>query len=230
MAKKVKLKRNNSATQGENESIAQFVVRTTEVVDESATIDASESEVTTLENLNLMRSYKQIDDRAYRSGLRRLEDNAGGFANLTSNEKTEVARRFATDHINVVSEFPSFWDRVWNGYSDFHSPQVEARSQRFKWCAALIYNSVLPNASGVIIGKMITNGYHTTYIDFGTESLADDGVEGLLDYTKSAIGTSKVGAGLLEDATGNMIPGTITELELIQKINDCLELGILYKP
>ena len=103
---------------------------------------------------------------------------------------------------------------------------VDARKARFKWCSSLIYNCVLPAAAGTIIGKMISNNLWLMYTEFGVEGTSEGDTTGLYDY----VGSIDVfaGAGLLEDATGNMVPGTIAEVELISRINDCLELGIFY--
>lgn len=226
---KIKLKKKKTVNPQPTDNLYLFANDNIDVVDVNYTLSTDEEEITDLQWLRLLKAIFKIDDRTFREGLKRIDEN-NVFANLDQETKDELAKRFATDISNVMTVYPNFWDRVMNGYREFHSPQVQARSQRFKWCAALIYNAVLPAGAGVIIGKMISNGFHTTYVDFGTESLADDGVEGLFDYVQSTTGTSFANAGLLEDATGNMITGTITETELVTRIMDCLKLGIMYNP
>ena len=224
---KIKLKKNKAATQAPGQSTREFVLQEVTPVDSSATLTADEEEVTTLSNLQILMNGLQLDARAFRSGLMRLEENAGDFNALGPDEKEQLAQRFATAFTNIATEVPNFWDRVENAYNAFHPLMVESRKKRFKWCSALIYNSVTPTQAGVIIGKMVTNNLWLLYTEFGVEGTSEGDNTGLYDYVNST--DAFISAGLLEDATGSMIPGTISETELIQRINDCLKLGIFYK-
>ena len=226
---KIKLKKKKSASKQPNESNRDFVLNNINVVRAEDVLPTDEEEVTTLENMRLLRSGLVLDARGYRSALQRLEDNAGGFANVDADVQDELAFQFATEPSNIAAKYPDFWDRVRNGYEDFHSPMVESRAKRFRWCASVIYNACVPAARAVIIGKMISLGFWTLYVEFGIESLADDGIESLFDYVNSTAGTSYEVNGLLEDANGNMVPSTITKEEMVLRINNCLELGQFYK-
>lgn len=229
MANKVKLKKKKSASQQPEETPREFALNNIDLVEDTEVLPADEEEVTTLDNVRLLRSGLILDERSYRSALMRMEDNAGGFNNLPEEIQDELARTFATDAINVVAKYPDFWDRVRNGCKDFHKKQVQAREKRFRWCASVIYNACTPTAAATIIGKMIQNGFWVLYVEFGVESLADDGIPSLFDYVLSTAGTPYDNAGLLEDSNGQMNAGTITNVEMVERITDCLKLGKFYK-
>jgi hypothetical protein len=226
---KVKLKKKKSASQQPNESPREFALNNIDIVQDTDVLGGDEEEVTTINNMRLLRSGLVMDARSYRSALMRLEDNAGGFNNLDEDIQEELARTFATNPVNVVTKFPDFWERVRNGHDDFHKKQVEARAERFRWCASVIYNACTSTAAAFIIGKMIQKGFWTLYVEFGVESQAEDGIESLFDYVNSTAGTSYEGAGLLEDGQGNMNAGTITNIEMVLRIDECLRLGKFYK-
>jgi len=225
---KIKLKKKTSDIQFAEESDKQYILRTTTVVDSDLDLQPDEEEVTSLGNLRIMRNGLQVDSRAFRSGLMRLEENAGGFSNVDEQTQDELARRFATDIANVYAKFPNVWQRITNGFSDFHSPMVEARKDRFRWCASVIYNTVIPSIAAVVIGKIITNGFWTLYVEFGVEGTTEGDGVCLFDYVNSVALTPFEFSGLLEDITGNMIPNTIVENECITRINDCLRSGVMY--
>lgn len=226
---KIKLKKKTTDVQLPDESDKQYILRTTTVVDADLALQPNEEEVTSLVNLRIMRNGLQVDSRAFRSGLMRIEENKGGFINVDEQTQDELARRFATNIANVYAKFPDVWQRITNGFQDFHSPMVEARKDRFRWCASVIYNTVIPNVAAVVIGKMITNGFWTLYVEFGVEGTTEGDNVCLFDYVNSVVATPFELNGLLEDITGNMIPNTITESECITHINNCLRSGIMYK-
>lgn len=240
MSTKVKLVKKQSATQQPNEGKKSFVAQNVKVVKDDYVLDNTvgneEEEVTTLENLRILEAAMVIDRRTIRSGLQRIEDNVG-FANMTSTDKEAAARSFALSNFtNTYTQFPNVWDRIWNGFSDFHEPAVVSRTRRFRFASSIIYNTAIPTAANIIINRFITpitaNSINlwTAYVEFGKQGTEyGDGGEYVMDYIHSTVGTSFELAGLREDLTGSLqpLPGMLTVDQIIESIDDALLRGIL---
>lgn len=226
MAKVIKIIQDSTISQLPNEDIIMYIGRVAKIVPSEYILQLNEIEITSIEVLNILKKAFIIDRRSYRSGLIRVEELAAGFSNLTQAEQEELSRKFATNSVNIATTITDIWERIANGLTDFHEPMVESRTDRFRWCASAISNTVLKTASSVVIGTMITNGFVSLYVDFGVEGTSEGDGVALFDYVNSTIGTPFENNGLLQDITGNMIPGTIDENTLINVINNALKYGI----
>lgn len=247
MPQVIKIIKDNSVEKQGNETERNYFLRNYKVVPNDYELTEQETEVTTLKHLQILLEEGLIDDRTYRSGLYKLGENVYIFNTLDQQIQIELAKKYATTYTNTLSVFPNFWDRVENGCFEYHIKMVQARTNRFNWCCSAILNGVQPQAYWTIIAKIVANDFLTTYIKFGIEGTSEEHMVGLYDYVNSTPGTPFENNGLLEDLNrdynegvldefgepipfyGNMLPETVTELVLIEKINDCLKLGIFYK-
>ena len=235
MPRKIKLKKLKSINHDpQTESLKSFVAKNVSVVKVDAILDATEEEVTTLENLRAAKSIMLVDNRAFRSGLQRLDELKGGAAGMNNEEKTYCGTRFAfSNPTDLLTEYPNVRDRINNGMYSFHSPAVKDRESRFEYAASIIYNTVDVVAADTVITKFITPqtggsiDMYTAYVKFGKEgSDFGDADYFVIDYVNST-GTY-LNAGLKEDIQNNMqaAPGNLTVTEVINAINNVLIEGI----
>ncbi len=241
MSRKIKLVKKTADVQQPEQPLRDFVAKSVRVEKEDYVLDVSignqEQEVTTIDNLRAAKAIMKIDQRAFRAGIRRIDQNNGGATGMSTEEKLFAGLTFAfSNPADLLTEVPEVRDRIWNGMSDLHEPSVFDRMKRFRYASSIIYNTVDSATAKTVVRKMTTTliagniNIWLAYVEFGLEGTTFDASDGeaIMDYILSVVGTAFGGAGLLEDIQNNMQPtqGNLSAQEVITAIENVLIEGI----
>ncbi len=170
---------------------------------------------------NSVWDYKYIRDRIME--LSAVKTNMFvDWDNLNSEEKVIACDFFAVPIAFIVTEAGDSFDSKLDSWIDISKV---CRGQRWEYSKKMMFKE-LPQDGRVILKEITDNKLVTLYIEGIEGTLEDGGVEGLLDYIDSRVGTSFENAGLSEKPYTPSVSADMTEVAY--NIIKILKYGIYF--
>lgn len=173
----------------------------------------------TLEYLDLY-GYNGKDYKVVRQKIIEGVIGAGGFSNLSTDEKEIAARWFAVVKADRDTVYTTE-QQVQLGLV-FHTKSVEARQARSLAVVMEIYNRLSKSDADDCLGDVVSNQLDYYYSRYGREGTESGDPEGIYDYFQSVSETTWASTGL-SSKTYTPVSGTLSEL--VDRIMDILKNG-----
>lgn len=183
------------------------------------TVSEGYQDISSITNFNKYWEDICIDYRCFRARLIEHVTQAGGFNNLSQQEKTIVAKEFCASKEDRDTVF-TVEEQVQNG-KRFHSMSVEARKKRRVSAEALVYNRINAPVEQVDLINDVAQLLNI-YVEFGIEGTETGDPEGILDYVDGTAGTVFENGGFPQKSY--TIEG-MTSAEFGEKIKTILKDG-----
>jgi len=153
------------------------------------------------------KDYKTIRKEIYISML-----TAGGWANLSTEEKEICSKYFIVD-ASLRTEVHTVDEQIINGLTH-HNESIKARNCRYTSAILEVYNRLTKIESDEILTSIRAHALDTEYITYGREGTLEGDPEGILDFIESRIGTSYENTGM---SSMEYIPAGMTMQELVDR-------------
>ena len=151
---------------------------------------------------------------------KRLQECAADWANLSVEDKREVAKRKAsteTNCIDTLGDAYNFW------MTDFDNKSRECRNIRFSTCKTILRKNVTLSGQYQVLAVLdATPTLEANYIKHGVEGISEgDPFEGFFDFIEAKNSYATTGLAAM-DLT---MTGLITKAEMIIEMMECLRNG-----
>lgn len=151
-------------------------------------------EVTNLQTIRDFYTLNILDYKQYREGLKSVFADTSGFNSQGTWEKELYAENMISTPAEALTVYSIDEMTVFGDM--FHERSVNVRSWRMRRAESVFYARLGTSQAGPIIGDLLTYALKSKYIDYGIESKAIDGSDGIYDYLQATEGTIFESGGL----------------------------------